>query len=87
MKDSHLHITGALIATIIILMMFVPESHGEREGFFKAISEGIQMFSKFNAARRKIRNTIDSMKEKVKGLIQKIKDTVIGTFHTVTHLL
>lgn len=82
-----MRIIGMLIATIVFLMMIVPESHGEREGFFKAITEGMQMFSKFNALRRKIRNTIDSMKEKIKALIQKIKETVMGTFHKVTHML
>ena len=87
MKRSRLHITGVLIATVIVLMMIVPESHGEREGFLKAITEGMQMFSKFNALRRKLRNTIESMKEKIKALIQKMKDTVLGTFHKVTHML
>ena len=87
MKRSRLHITGVLIATVVVLMMIVPESHGEREGFLKAITEGMQMFGKFNALRRKIRNTIDSMKEKIKALIQKIKSTVTGTFHKVTNLL
>ena len=87
MKRSRLHITGALIATVVVLMMIVPESHGEREGFLKAITEGMQMFGKFNALRRKIRNTIDSIKEKIKAFMQKIKDTVTGTFHKVTHML
>ena len=87
MKRARLHIIGVLIATVVVLMMIVPENHGEREGFLKAITEGMQMFSKFNALRRKIRKTIDSMKEKIKPLIQKIKNTITGTFHKITHLL
>ena len=87
MKRARLHIIGALIATVVVLMMVVPENHGEREGFLKAITEGMQMFSKFNALRRKLRNTVDSAKGKIKALIRKIKDTVMGTVHKVTHLL
>lgn len=87
MKCSRIHITSTLIATVVVLMMIVPESHGEREGFFKAITEGMQMFGKFNAFRRKIRNTIDSIKDKIKAFIQKIKDMVMGTFHKATYML
>lgn len=87
MERSRLHITCVLIAMVIVLMLIVPESHGEREGFFKAITESMQMFGRFNALRRKIRNTMESIKEKIKAFIQKIKDMVMGTFHKVTHML
>ena len=87
MKGSRLRITGVLIAMVIVLMMIVPESHGEREGFFKAITEGMQMFGKFNALRRNIRNKIDSTKEKIKVFLQKIKDTLMGGVQKVTHML
>lgn len=87
MKGSRLRITGVLIAMVIVLMMIVPESHGEREGFFKAITEGMQMFGKFNALRRNIRNTIDSTKEKTKVFVQKIKDTLMGGVQKVFNML
>ena len=80
MERSRQYIIAALISIVIILMMIVPENHGEREGFFKTMSETMQIFRKFNAFRRKTRNTMDSTKAKMKTFVHKIKEPISGVF-------
>jgi hypothetical protein len=85
MKRSH--VSGVLILVVVLLMSAIPEGGGNREGFTRTFSDGLQMFGKFNSTRRKIRNYVDSTKDKAKLFIYKVVESIRRAFHKLLHLV
>ena len=87
MKRSQTCVVTALVVTIIVMLVVIPEHEVRHEGFLGGLSKGLHAAGKLNAMRRKARNTMHSTVEKIKAFIHKIMNTIRGWFHKITHLV